>query len=171
MKERPSVAVFWFRRDLRLHDNHGLYQALTQYENVLPVFVFDRSILDPLRDQRDKRVTFIHQTLAHIDAELREMGSGLLTFYGSPKDAFQQLQRDYDLSAVFCNRDYEPSAKRRDKEIADLLQETSTPFFDFKDQVVQISADARSDAVLVAQAVASLSKVGVRQITLLTLRQ
>ena len=63
MKERPSVAVFWFRRDLRLHDNHGLYQALTQYENVLPVFVFDRSILDPLRDQRDKRVTFIHQTL------------------------------------------------------------------------------------------------------------
>lgn len=42
---------------------------------------------------------------------------------------------------------------------------------DFKDQVVQLSADAQTDAVLVAQAVAALSKVGVKQITLLTFKR
>jgi len=43
---KPMVNIFWFRRDLRLSDNAGLYHALKDGNPVLPVFIFDTSILD-----------------------------------------------------------------------------------------------------------------------------
>ena len=62
------VSIFWFRRDLRLDDNAGLYHALKGSNPVLPVFIFDRHILDDLTDKKDARVAFIHQTLTALRA-------------------------------------------------------------------------------------------------------
>ena len=39
--QQSSITLFWFRRDLRLDDNHGLYQALSANNIVLPIFIFD----------------------------------------------------------------------------------------------------------------------------------
>lgn len=136
MGSKKSLAIFWFRRDLRLDDNHGLYMALSENDAVLPVFIFDRNILDPLRDQKDKRVNFIHQTLQDLNKQLQELGSGLWTFYGTPEEAYKQLLQDFDVQAVYTNRDYEPSAVARDRKIAELLEEHDVPFHDYKDQVI-----------------------------------
>ena len=72
---RPLVNVFWFRRDLRLHDNAGLYQALKDGKPVLPVFIFDRQILDKLEDKQDKRVSFIHGALSELQQNLATLNS------------------------------------------------------------------------------------------------
>jgi deoxyribodipyrimidine photo-lyase len=53
---KKTISIFWFRRDLRLTDNAGLYYALKESENVLPIFIFDKNILDDLEDKQDKRV-------------------------------------------------------------------------------------------------------------------
>ncbi|HCX75284.1 MAG TPA: deoxyribodipyrimidine photolyase, partial [Algoriphagus sp.] len=58
-----KITIFWFRRDLRLEDNTGLYYALQQEENVLPLFIFDSNILDKLEDKQDARVQFIHEQI------------------------------------------------------------------------------------------------------------
>jgi deoxyribodipyrimidine photo-lyase len=136
MGNRPTLAIFWFRRDLRLEDNHALYIALSEQQAVLPIFIFDRNILDPLRDQKDKRVNFIHQTLVALQEQLRELGSDLWTYYGTPEEAFQKLQKQYDITTVYTNRDYEPSAIKRDNAIADQLEEQGIEFKHFKDQVI-----------------------------------
>src|SRR5690554_2561592 len=120
---KNEVSVFWFRRDLRLEDNVGLFQALSSQKSVLPIFIFDRNILDQLDNKKDRRVDYIHQVLSTINNELKVFNARLNTFYGDPIKIFKMLSEEYDLQAVFCNQDYEPQALKRDLEIYKLLKE------------------------------------------------
>lgn len=131
-----KISIFWFRRDLRLDDNKGLSEALKADEKVIPIFIFDRDILDLLEDKYDRRVDYIHQALEKINQELKEFGSSLLTFHGKPLDVFKQLEKDFEIKSVFCNRDYEPAAIKRDDKVKDFLDSKKIDFFDFKDQVI-----------------------------------
>ncbi len=134
MKE--AVSVFWFRRDLRLSDNAGLFQALKSGNSILPVFIFDKNILDKLEDKHDARVQFIHSVISEIDNELKELGSNLFVVYGNPMDAFSELLKEFDVKSVYTNHDYEPYAKQRDSAIKTLLEKEKVDFFTFKDQCV-----------------------------------
>ncbi|MFP7655455.1 cryptochrome/photolyase family protein [Chryseobacterium proteolyticum] len=131
-----KVNIFWFRRDLRLEDNVGLHHALTSGLKVVPVFIFDTEILDRLPDKNDKRVDYIHQALQRMHQTLQKYNSGLTVYYGSPVNVFKKLTEDFTIDAVFCNRDYEPSAIQRDQRVADLLLKSHIDFKDFKDQVL-----------------------------------
>ncbi|MFY7670086.1 cryptochrome/photolyase family protein [Tenacibaculum sp. MEBiC06402] len=130
-----KITVFWFRRDLRLNDNHGLFEALKNNNNVLPIFIFDKNILDKL-PKDDARVNFIYNQLKEINNKLQNVNSSLKVLYGTPIDIYKNLIQKYDINAVFTNRDYEPYALKRDKEIEDLLKENNIDFYSFKDQVI-----------------------------------
>lgn len=131
-----KVVIFWLRRDLRLEDNAGLARALASGYPVVPVFVFDTEILDRLEDKYDRRVDYIHQALTALNQELQQYQSGLQTFHGSPLEAFKKWTRQYEIQAVYCNRDYEPKAIKRDEQIKELLAAKDIPFHDYKDQVI-----------------------------------
>jgi deoxyribodipyrimidine photo-lyase len=131
-----KVNIFWFRRDLRLHDNAGLYHALKGDFPVVPVFIFDKIILDQLEEKRDKRVGFIHDTLLEIQEKLVERQSSLEVYYGTPEEAFKKLIADYDVQIVFTNNDYELYAIERDEQIKKLLSEKNIAFKTYKDQVI-----------------------------------
>lgn len=133
---KDSIIVFWFRRDLRLDDNVGLYQALQNDAPVLPIFIFDKEILESL-PKNDARVTFIHDQIQKISKQLRtNYDSGVAQYHDKPMKVFEQLIKDYDIEAVYTNHDYEPYAKERDKEIADFLKENDIQFNTYKDQVI-----------------------------------
>jgi deoxyribodipyrimidine photo-lyase len=136
MDKMSPVAVFWFRRDLRLDDNVGLYHALNSGLPVLPVFIFDKEILDRLDDVEDARVTFIYQTLVELEKELNKYGSSLLVLHDRPFDAWTTLLSEYEVKAVYCNHDYEPYAKLRDGLISKMLQNSCISFNTYKDQVI-----------------------------------
>jgi deoxyribodipyrimidine photo-lyase len=127
-----SATVFWFRRDLRLQDNAGLYHALKENNSVVPVFIFDTTILDKLEDQADRRVEFIHQSLTLMQQQLTEVGSTLLVFHGDPVAIFKSLHP----KAVYTNHDYEPYALRRDEQVRDILVKKGASFNTYKDQVI-----------------------------------
>lgn len=131
-----KISIFWFRRDLRFIDNTGLYYALKETKDVLPVFIFDKNILDKLEDKADARVEFIQSTLEAMNNDLASKGSGIKTFYSTPLEAYKQLIDEYEIEAVYTNRDYEPYAKDRDKQVESLLKENNIDFFTFKDQVI-----------------------------------
>ena len=131
-----KVTLFWFRRDLRLEDNTGLFYALQQETNVLPLFIFDRNILNKLEDKADARVEFIHSQLLEIKAQLEKRGSSLLVKYGKPEEIYAELFSQYDIQAVYTNRDYEPYARERDSAIETLLKEKGVTLLSFKDQVI-----------------------------------
>ncbi|HAF33701.1 MAG TPA: deoxyribodipyrimidine photolyase, partial [Sphingobacterium sp.] len=115
--EKNKIIVFWFRRDLRLDDNAGLARALALGYPVLPIFIFDEEILMQLEDKRDRRLHYIHQALTRINTILGESGATLNTFYGKPIAIYRNLVEKFDVQGVYCNRDYEPMAIARDKEI------------------------------------------------------
>ena len=131
-----QVNVFWFRRDLRLDDNVGFYEALSGDLPVLPIFIFDKEILDKLPED-DARVTFIFEELQRMRKQLQdEVGSSLAMYYGTPDDIWKKILNDHGVNAVYTNRDYEPYAKERDASIEELLEEHDIKFHTFKDQVI-----------------------------------
>ncbi len=133
---KQPLNIFWFRRDLRLQDNAGLYHALKDGKPVLPIFIFDRNILDELEDKSDRRVEFIHLALQDIQKQLVKIGSSLDVRYGTPLEVYKQLLSEYTIEKVFTNHDYEPYAKQRDGEIEKMLRENGAAFNTFKDQVI-----------------------------------
>ncbi|MBK7937565.1 MAG: deoxyribodipyrimidine photo-lyase [Lewinellaceae bacterium] len=130
------ISVFWFRRDLRLDDNAGLYHALRGPHPVLPLFIFDRKILDDLPEKNDPRVEFIHQTLNLLNNKLLESGCSLLVRNGNPEEVWRDILQEYEVAAVYTNRDYEPYALERDGLVRGLLAERNIPFHTFKDHVI-----------------------------------
>ncbi len=133
---QKELTLFWFRRDLRLADNHGLYQALKDSEQVLPIFMFDTNILNKLEDPTDRRVQFIYAQIQQLKGALEELGSSLLVCYGNPTEVYQQLASTLLLKAVYTNNDYEPYAIQRDQEVSVLLAAHQVAFYSFKDQVI-----------------------------------
>ncbi|MFN8368014.1 MAG: deoxyribodipyrimidine photo-lyase [Candidatus Kapaibacterium sp.] len=128
--------IFWFRRDLRLDDNVGLYHALSAGKPVIPLFIFDKTILDELDNVNDRRVTFIYKALENLQTQLLEQNSTLLVRYGTPAEVFTQLLNEFQIDSVFTNHDYEPQAIQRDSEIQTLLRQKNIRFSSFKDQCI-----------------------------------
>jgi deoxyribodipyrimidine photo-lyase len=131
------VSIFWFRRDLRLHDNAALYHALRDARQpVLPIFIFDKNILDHLPNRRDARVEFIHRALRDLQTQLVGMGSTLHVWHGTPEEVWPQVLQTYGVQAVYTNHDYEPYATQRDGFVTSLLAERNIPLHTSKDHVV-----------------------------------
>ncbi len=130
------VNFFWHRRDLRVEDNHGLYEALRADEPTVPVFIFDRNILDRLEDRDDARVTFIHQELQRVKAAYEAAGGSILIGYGKPEEVWAKWLGEYSVTKVCTNEDYEPYARERDAAIARLCNRHGTSFQAFKDHVI-----------------------------------
>lgn len=131
-----TINIFWFRRDLRLDDNAGLYHALKSGFPVLPIFIFDTTILDKLENKADRRVEFICDALETIQQQLVKMGSSLSVYPGTPENVFADIVKNHQVKAVFTNGDYELYATKRDTKIATFLKKNDIEFHTYKDQVI-----------------------------------
>ncbi len=129
------LALVWLRRDLRLDDNAAFYHALKRGGRVAAAFVFDRAILDSL-PRADRRVEFIHGSVAALKAELQALGGDLLVRHGEAETEIVRLATELGVTSVYCNRDYEPAAIARDAAVAAHLKKAGIGFETFKDQVI-----------------------------------
>lgn len=127
--------IFWFRRDLRVDDNKGFFEALNSNKPVLPIFIFDENIIQDL-PKDDARVSYIHDRLTVIDNELQKFGKKLAVFHGKPLAILEKLVAENAIESIYTNHDYEPYAKKRDSEITELLASKNVQFRTFKDQVI-----------------------------------
>jgi deoxyribodipyrimidine photo-lyase len=132
---KKEVALFWFRRDLRLKDNRGLFEALNSKYSVLPIFIFDEEILSEL-PKSDARVSFIYQSLSNINKNLNKVNSSLKVLYGKPLNCLESLIKVYNIKEIYYNKDYEPYAINRDTEVTKLCKVNGINTFSFKDQVI-----------------------------------
>lgn len=129
-------SIFWFRRDLRIEDNHGLFRALSESSAVQCLFIFDSEILDKLEQKKDARLAFIIEALIKIKKCLLELGSDLQVEYGKPTEVFAKIISENSLYAVYANQDYEPYARTRDQQVSELLLQHGIEFKLYKDQVI-----------------------------------
>lgn len=131
-----KINIFWFRRDLRIDDNCGLYHALHEKEDILPLFILDPEILSRFPDPDDARISFFYQRLLQLKITFENNGSSMLVFYGKPEDVFSRITTENFIETVYCNHDYEPSAIERDTRIQRLLAQKGIAFKSYKDQVI-----------------------------------
>jgi len=136
MDIKKPITLFWFRRDLRLEDNVGLYHALKENKNILPIFIFDTTILNRLSTKKDRRVEFIYQALRDLKEKLEKQGTSLLVLHDTALHAFERLLQTSTITAVYTNHDYEPAAIKRDQAVQQLLQKHQIELRTFKDQVI-----------------------------------
>lgn len=129
-------AIVWFRRDLRLEDNAALYHALKNNSSVVPIFIFDRNILNALENKQDARVHFIHSALQKIQGQLASFGSTLKVYCGKPEELWPQIIQEFQPKAVYTNHDYEPYAIQRDTAVGELLAQHKVELHTFKDQCI-----------------------------------
>ena len=132
---KTKAVIFWFRRDLRLRDNKGLYNALKSNLPVIPLFVFDKHILGKL-DKYDPRFQFIHQQIKILNNKTKKYGSRIINIHDYPVNAFKSLLSKYDIKSVYVNRDYEPYSIKRDSDVSSFLIQYGVDFISFKDHVV-----------------------------------
>ncbi|MBC7901803.1 MAG: deoxyribodipyrimidine photo-lyase [Gemmatimonadaceae bacterium] len=133
---KKTINICWFRRDLRLTDNAALYHALKEGKPVLPIFIFDKYILDELEDKSDRRVGFIHAAIEEMQSRLTELSTSMEVYYGFPEEVFAKLTKTYDIDTVFANHDYEHYAIDRDNTVAALLGQAGIKFKTYKDHVI-----------------------------------
>ena len=132
-----KTTIFWFRRDLRLEDNAGLYHALRNSNcPVQPIFIFDTTILDRLSRKKDPRVEFIHKELTRLNNELSAVGSSIRVYHGNPIEIWEEILDDFEVQSVYLNKDYEPSAKERDRAVQNRLIDKDIQFYSWKDHVI-----------------------------------
>ena len=139
-----TISIFWFRRDLRLDDNKGLYNALKNHNNVLPIFIYDKNILDRLK-KNDHRIQFIKNKIEKINENLSKINKSIVQFYGKPVEVFEKLIQEFQISSIYLNRDYTPYAIKRDNEIIKLSKKNNIKFNDFKDHVLYEKFDITKD--------------------------
>lgn len=141
---KKEIAIFWFRRDLRLHDNCGLFHALKSGYPVIPIFIFDKDILNEL-PKNDARVSFIYETLNALNNQLIKIGSAIKIEFGSVEQVWEKLLKNFNIKEVYSNKDYEPYAIKRDLKIEQLCSEKDIAFKSFKDQVIFEEAEIVKD--------------------------
>ncbi len=129
------TALFWHRRDLRIDDNKGLFEALKQNEIVHPIFIFDKSILDKLPNN-DQRILFIYQEIESLKKSYQNLGTDLWVYYGEPSEIIPKIAQELNCSSVYFNNDYEPYALQRDQEIQLSLNNLKIEFIGNKDHVI-----------------------------------
>lgn len=142
---KREICIFWFRRDLRLEDNAALFRALTSGYQVLPIFIFDKNILNQFEKGKNAQVEFIHKQLISLKTKLQRLNSSIIVTHSTPCEFFKQITDNYSVKAVYANEDYELLARKRDTEIERLLNAKEIQFHTCKDQVIFSKDDILKD--------------------------
>jgi deoxyribodipyrimidine photo-lyase len=130
-----KATIFWFRRDLRLHDNVGLFYALSKSNTVYPIFIFDKDITNNL-NKDDYRLNFIKEQIKFMNKKLKKHECSINIFYGKPLDVFKNIISKTKIERVVFNKDYEPYAIKRDDTVKELMTKNNIEILSYKDHVI-----------------------------------
>ena len=129
------MVIFWFRRDLRIDDNHALFRALKSGFDVLPIFIFDTDITNKL-NKNDHRINYINKVINELNDKLLTKKKKINTFNGKPKEIIKKLIKKLKIKEIYVNKDYEPYAHERDNEIKEICEKNNVTYNSFKDHVI-----------------------------------
>ena len=130
-----KVAIHWFRRDLRVHDNTALHFAFTRAQKVVPVFIAEDA-LKTGPDVGERRVAFLIRAVEDLRRDLKLLGHTLIVREGKSELEIPKLAHELGAQAVFANKRYEPYAIARDARIFNALNAMGVGFELFKDAVI-----------------------------------
>jgi deoxyribodipyrimidine photo-lyase len=138
-----TLAIHWFRNDLRLRDNAALAAACEGADALLAVFVFDPRLL-AAPTMGAPRVRFLLDGLARLGADLEARGQRLAIRRGDPAQVLPRLAREARAELVTWGRDTTPFARRRDERVQRALARDGVRVATARDRVVFEAAELRT---------------------------
>ncbi len=100
--------IFWFRNDLRLHDNEAFLEA-SKAGNVIPVYVFDDRYFDKnflgFKRTGAFRTKFLLEAVENLRKNLQEKGSDLIIRRGISEDIIAKIAKDTEAAAVYASKE------------------------------------------------------------------
>jgi deoxyribodipyrimidine photo-lyase len=131
---RPIVV--WFRRDLRIDDNASLVHASRTGAPVIPLFIYDSDIIRRIASD-GAAFEFQAESLIELQTAINNLGGKLIVRAGKAIEVHKQIISDQNPAVIYFNRDYEPSAIRRDELVRRLYESNGIEVKSFKDMVLQ----------------------------------
>ena len=120
-----KTSIVWFKTDLRIDDNETLIKAISQSEQIIPVYCFDDShfVTTPygFKKTGSFRAQFLLESLQDLDITLRALGSGLLIVKGKPEIEIPKIVNQYKAQKVFAKREVAFEEKQTEKLVQDEL--------------------------------------------------
>ncbi|CCH51396.1 cryptochrome, DASH family [Fibrisoma limi BUZ 3] len=106
----PKRILYWFRNDLRLHDNEGFARAVADADEVLPVFVFNPRLFAEVHNLGFKktgiyRASFLLESVADLRQSIRAKGGELIIRIGEPANILAELAESADVAAVYASKE------------------------------------------------------------------
>jgi deoxyribodipyrimidine photo-lyase len=121
-----KIAIVWFKTDLRLYDNETLDQAVKESDAIVPVYCFNDSHYTTTQYGFKKtgafRAQFILESVADLDARLREMNSGLIVVKGKPEEQLALIAKQYNATTVYAKKEVAPEEHETDNKVKEALQ-------------------------------------------------
>ena len=113
-------SIFWFRQDLRTHDNTGLIECLNNSEEILPIFILDTNILNWFGWLSDKKFWFVREALDSLTKSIQKLwGKQVVVLHWKPEQLIPELVSKYKIDAIFVNTTYWSYGKKRDLLVAE----------------------------------------------------
>ena len=111
-----KFGIFWFRQDLRLHDNFALNKLNNECDKIIPIYILDND-----SDIGEASKWWLNKSLYSLEDSLISKNSKLFCFYGSPEKILCQLVNEYNVTTIYWNRLYDEYSIRRDTNIKKIL--------------------------------------------------
>jgi deoxyribodipyrimidine photo-lyase len=98
------ITVFWFKRDLRIHDNEALMVALSLNRPLLLVYLLEPSIL---RDEHtdERHIRFIKESIADLNRRLEPFGTRVLCLEEEVIDALSTIHSTHSIDTLVSTRE------------------------------------------------------------------
>lgn len=129
-----KTSLFIFRRDLRLDDNTGLFEAVKTSDLVIPCFIFDpRQITSRNQYRSMNAIQFMIESLQDLEKQLKQRKGKLYLFKGEAEKVIKKCIKLLNINAIFCNEDYTPFNAQRDEAIKKICLQNKIPFFQLND--------------------------------------
>ena len=114
-------SIFWHRRDLRIEDNIGLFQASQNAKDLIGVYILDPNLLDINRNTSEAKNWFLGESLLELQKNWERRGSRLLILNGDPIKLISKLADLIKAECIYWNENIEPYEINRDKLITEIL--------------------------------------------------
>ena len=108
---KGKVAIIWFRRDLRINDHPALLAAVESAEQVIPLFILDKT---QIKEAGAKLLAYMAQSLRSLDESL---GNNLHIIEGDQVEVLTALIKKYDVQEVHISAEYERYGAERDAKV------------------------------------------------------
>jgi deoxyribodipyrimidine photo-lyase len=102
---RADVQVVWFKRDLRVHDHPALAAAVATGAPVLPLYVFEPSLLSHPHTA-PRHVELIRDGLSDLRENLARLGAPLVVRVGEVADVLESLNREASIAQLHSHEEF-----------------------------------------------------------------